>query len=634
MGFKKTKRVAFPAGAQTSIASSKTSKNKVKLLIVESPGKLATLRKILGSGWIFEASIGHTTELAHDGHKKLGFDLLTDQVITRYIPRADRGRRVLAQLRRAVKQADEVYLATDPDREGEAIAWHLVEQLRLKKYLRVSYTQITEAAVQTAIANPRKLDFPMVHAQRARQCLDKLVGYEVSPLLWNSSGGKSAGRVQSATLHLVCERERARLAFRPEDYWTLQAKYLSSHSATKQSISPDYFIANFVRLNQIDQNQIDKTQDQFTRISTGAEAEQIKRLALSTPHQVLEVVAKTELRSPLPPLITSSLQQVAGVRFKFSPQTTMKIAQELYEGIGGQGLITYMRTDAVQLSPEFVDEVRQWLSANSPESLPSYSKKFTSKNSAQAAHEAIRPTNVSVTPALAKDRLNRNQFQLYELIWSRAVASQCKNASLAKTRIVIEAATTRWVANGMQIKELGYLKFWKNTEDEIELPQLVAGQLLQLQAIKIEQKTTQAPPRYSEAKLVQLMEKSGIGRPSTYASTVLTLKDRDYVVIEKEALKPTDLGLNTDIVLTRTIPELVDIKFTAQMEKSLDEIADQKLEWQKFLCQWNGEFLQAAIGRARHALQQNPEFKMMGQAWKSKAAKAQGPFRTKTKRKL
>ncbi|RYG56380.1 DNA topoisomerase I, partial [bacterium] len=389
---------------------------------------------------------------------------------------------------------------------------HLVEQLRLKKFVRVSYTQITDSAVRAAIQNPRKLDYPLIHAQQARQCLDKLVGYEVSPLLWNSSGGKSAGRVQSATLHLICERERERLNFKPEDYWTLQAHYRSG------------LLAQFEKEA--------KSEEESRRVRSAAEAQEIERIGRTEPHVVSKLEDREEKRLPLPPLITSSLQQTAGVRLKFSPQKTMKIAQELYEGIGGKGLITYMRTDAVTLSPEFVGEAREWLAANAPEALADRPPSFRTKAEAQGAHEAIRPTTASFTPDQAREILNNEQFQVYRLIWERAIASQCKPARLSRGIIEIRAGSTRWIARGLTILDPGYLRFWRNIEDERELPRLTLGQRLDLQDIKVEAKKTQPPSRYSEAKLVQLMEKLGIGRPSTYASTVMTLKDRDYVFTE------------------------------------------------------------------------------------------------------
>jgi DNA topoisomerase-1 len=570
----------------------------VNLLIVESPGKLKTLKKILGPGWILEASVGHTTELAHDGEKNLGFEIANDQVITRYIPRAPRGYQVLSKLRAAAKQADQVYLAMDPDREGEAIAWHLVEQLRLKKFVRVAYTQITESAVKAAIQSPRSLDFPLVHAQRARQCLDKLVGFEVSPLLWNTTGGKSAGRVQSATLHLVCERERERLAFVPQDYWTLHSHYAEGLIAQYE---PPKVPAKDSAKNENDLSE-------SGRVSTKEEAERIEKIARTSPHVVSKIEDREEKRLPPPPLITSSLQQMASFRLKMSPQKSMKVAQELYEGVGGAGLITYMRTDAVTLSPEFVQEARTWLSEAAPECLPAQAPTFRTRADSQGAHEAIRPTSAAATPEKLRHKLNAEQFALYRLIWERAIASQCKPARLAKSLIEVRAGETAWVARGSRVIEDGYLRFWKNIEDDRELPLLKHGQVLGLKDIKVDKKTTQPPSRYSEAKLVQLMEKLGIGRPSTYASTVTTLKDREYIVLEKDVLAPTALGMSTDQVLMQAIPDLVDVAFTAQMENSLDQIAEAKIGWEKFLNDWNRDYFREAMRKAHALIGAKPKF--------------------------
>jgi DNA topoisomerase-1 len=553
-----------------------------KLLIVESPGKLKTLRKILGRDWVLEASVGHTTELAHDGPKRLGFEMKDGRIDTRYIPRGTRGKQVLAKLREAVKKADQVYLATDPDREGEAIAWHLCEQLRLKRFVRVSYTQITESAVKAAIANPRTLDLPLIEAQRARQCMDKLVGYEVSPLLWNSTGGRSAGRVQSATLHLICERERARLAFKSEDYWILQAKYLEGFSARYEAPQ--------------------ENSEESGRVKSEVEAKRIAQAAGAAPHRVHRIAKREENRTPPPPLITSSLQQAAGMRFRYPPQKTMKIAQELYEGVGGKGLITYMRTDAVALSPEFVQEARTWLQKNSPDALADRAPIFKTRADAQGAHEAIRPTSVDLTPEKAQALLSREQLGIYTLIWERAVASQCRPARLSRTEVEIHAGPTRWIARGMQVLAPGYLRFWQNIQDETELPLLKEGQVLRLDQIEIKKNKTEPPSRYSEPKVVQLMEKLGIGRPSTYASTIMTLKDREYVTSEKGLLAPTTLGMATDDALGKAIPELVDAKFTAEMEESLDRIAEGKLDWERYLCGWNEGYLRPALTKARSAL--------------------------------
>ena len=563
-----------------------------KLFIVESPGKLKTLRKILGPDFILEASVGHTTELGSDGPKRLGFELKNGKVITHYVARGDRGRQVLKKLKEAAARADMVYLATDPDREGEAIAWHLVDQLKIKKFCRVAYTQITEVAVKKALANPLELDRGLIESQRARQCLDKLVGYEVSPLLWNSTGGKSAGRVQSATLHLVCERERERMNFKPEKYWVLKSDYTEGLTATYE---PEAVVQKQVPGESGDA-------DESVRVKTEAEAKRIEQIARTHPHIVDSCDQKIEPRNPPPPLITSSLQQVAGVKFKFSPKHTMKVAQELYEGISGKGLITYMRTDAVTLSPEFIDESRQWLGENAPETLPDKSPTYRAKADSQAAHEAIRPTTVTMTPDKARSMLSPDQFKLYSLIWERAVASQCKPARLSKTKITVLAEKTRWISRGMVVVEQGYLRFWKNLEEDKELPKVEVKQNLGLKDVKVSSQETKPPPRYSEPRLVQVMERKGIGRPSTYASTIATIKDREYVTLEQALLVPTSLGMATDEALTKALPDLVDTQFTATMENALDQIAEGKLPWEQYLCDWNEKYLQPALVTAKQVL--------------------------------
>ncbi|MBI3555957.1 MAG: type I DNA topoisomerase [Deltaproteobacteria bacterium] len=572
-----------------------------RLFIVESPGKLKTLRKILGEGWLIEASVGHTTELAYDGPKRLGFEFKNGKIDTHYVARGDRGKQVLAKLKKAARGAEMVYLATDPDREGEAIAWHLVDQLGIKKFCRVAYTQITDAAVKKALANPLKLNISLIEAQRARQCLDKLVGFEVSPLLWNSTGGKSAGRVQSATLHLICERERERLNFKPENYWVLKSLYGQGFEAIYE---PPQTVGQAAGTLAAPAAKPGEPVDEFesNKVRTEDEAKRIEKIARASPHMVEGTEQKVESRTAPAPLITSSLQQVAGAKFKFSPKHTMQVAQELYEGINGKGIITYMRTDAVTLSPEFIAETRAWLEKNAPEVLPPTAPSYRAKADAQGAHEAIRPTSVELTPERARSLLSPDQLKLYTLIWARAVASQCKPAKLSKSKISVRAADTLWVARGTVVLEPGYLEFWQNLETDKVLPTVAKGQPLALEDVKITARTTAPPPRYSEPRLVQLMERKGIGRPSTYASTISTLKDRDYVVLEQNVLAPTKLGMATDDALSKALPDLINTEFTATMEQALDTIAEGKLGWEKYLTEWNSSYLVPAVAKARELL--------------------------------
>ncbi len=574
-----------------------------KLLIVESPGKLKTLRKILGSGWDVQPSVGHITELAHDGEDSLGFDLNESSITCRYVPRGDRGKEVIQKLRAAAKSASEVYLATDPDREGEAIAWHIAEQLKLSQPKRIVYTQITEQAVRQALMAPRTLDTDLINAQRCRQCLDKLVGYKVSPLLWSSTGGKSAGRVQSATLHLVCQREREIQAFQPVDYWSVWVEYAEGlkafYSASQQTdAAPE---------EEDDANKKDEDKaPESSRVLSQAEADNLVALAKAHPHHVVNTEGKTTTKAPPPPFITSSLQQSAGAILGFNPEKTMAIAQSLYEGVelpsGPKGLITYMRTDDITLSPEFMAQARDYLAAHDPKNLPEKPPKHRSKDSAQAAHEAIRPTDITLTPSAIKAHLNAEQYQLYELIWRRALASQAAPAKLIKSRIITQSGPVTWEARSMMVSFAGYTTYWNNLEKESSLPMLTQGQALTVHEAAHEKKQTQPPSRYTEPKLVQLMERKGIGRPSTYASTLKTLKTREYLVLKGKVLHPTNLGMQTDEVLSTVLPDLVATQFTAEMESALDAIAEGKNQWEPYLLGWNRGYLRPALEQASQHL--------------------------------
>jgi len=572
-----------------------------RLLICESPGKIKTLRGILGAGWDVQASLGHVTELADDGEDHLGFDLGESGITCRYVPRGAQGAATLRKLRAAAAAASEVYLATDPDREGEAIAWHLARELRLKAPRRITYTQITQAAVQAALRAPRTLDLDLISAQRARQCLDKLVGYRVSPLLWRSTGGRSAGRVQSAALHLACEREREIAAFVPVDYWSVWVDYAEG------------FRAFYRGEPSVEEEATPTTDDaagrqaaapESTRVLSEAAAEALVAAARSHPHRVLEVYCRDASKASPPPFVTSALQQAAGALLGMSPERTMRIAQELYEGIdlpgGRKGLITYMRTDSPALAPEFVEAVRGWLGTHSPESLPARAPRHRGRSAvAQEAHEAIRPTDVALTPRTIRPHLGEEQLRLYDLIWRRAVASQCTPARLEKTTIVTRSGEVHWQARGMRVVAPGYTKFWNDLQAEVVLPALEPDQPLTLDGAAHEKKRTQPPPRYGEPRLVQLMERRGIGRPSTYAATIRTLKERGYLTLEGRALVPTPLGLATDELVGRAIPDLVDCRFTAAMEESLDEIAAGRRPWETYLLGWNRDYLAPALERAR-----------------------------------
>ncbi len=519
----------------------------MKLLLIESPGKLKKLKQILGADWNIKATMGHVVELANDGDDSLGFTLdpQNNRIDCRYTPRGTRGKQVLKELREAVKQASEVYLATDPDREGETIGWHLAQQLRLKNPQRVVYTEITEKAVRQAIAHCRPLDLNLIAAGRCRDTLDKLVGYRGSPLLWKlGNGAKSMGRVQSATLHILCQREREIQAFTPQDYWSVFVDYGEGFRA--------YYAGLAISPNETEQSQPDdaadlqKKQVESVRVLAQQQADHLVDLARTHPHKVVSVDAKTESRKPPAPFTTSSLQQAAGSRLKYGSEKTMKLAQTLYE----QGLITYMRTDSVALSDDYCQEARQWLQQNDPQNIPERVATQKSKAGAQEAHEAIRPTHVGNTPDSLGGKLGQEEAKLYSLIWGRSLASQCKSAQLEKTRIVSQSGTVFWQARGQVVAFKGYTTYWNDISGDNELPIVQQGQQLKLKQAGSEKKQTQPPPRYTEPKLVQVMEKKGIGRPSTYAPTVKVLREREYAILQKGNLQPTQRGMEVVDILT------------------------------------------------------------------------------------
>jgi DNA topoisomerase-1 len=573
----------------------------VKLLIVESPGKIKKLKSILGAGWDVKASVGHIRQLSNEGESALGFTIAEDHLDCHYIPRDERARKTIAGLKAAAKQASEVVLASDPDREGETIAWHIAQVLHLRQPKRVVYQEITEAAVRAAIANPRQLDMHLVEAGRCRDCLDKLVGYKGSPLIWRlNNGAKSVGRVQSATLHLVCQREREILAFVPQDYWSVFVEYEEGFRA--------YFFRNMDVPSQpqpteeedaaVDDSGRKETVTESTRVLTVEEADRLVAVAQAHPHQVLSIEGKVSPKKAPPPFTTSSLQQAAGSRLKFSPEQTMQIAQKLYEA----GLITYMRTDSVQLSPEFCASAREWLQTHDADNVPKQVARQRSSKTAQEAHEAIRPTDIHKPSAELKQQLSEVEFKLYVLIWMRAIASQSKPAQIRKTKVITQSGPVQWQVKGQVVEFAGYSKYWKDINADSQLPNLTVEQALTLSNAGHEAKQTQPPPRYTEPKLVQLMERRGIGRPSTYAPTIATLKQRSYVQLLKGKVQPTELGLQVDEFLGKTLPELLESEFTAQMEASLDAIAAGRQEWQKYLIQWNQSYFEPALSKAMQGL--------------------------------
>ncbi|MGB3613294.1 MAG: type I DNA topoisomerase [Elainellaceae cyanobacterium] len=567
------------------------------LLLIESPGKLKKLGQILGSGWIIKASMGHVRELTNDGEDALGFDLGDASVDCRYQPRDARSKKVLSELRQAVKKADRVYIATDPDREGETIGWHLQQALRLKNPQRVVYSEITPQAVRAAIAHPRILNQDLVAAGRARDCLDKLVGYIGSRhVVWPlNNGAKSMGRVQSTALHLLCLREREIQTFTPQDYWSVWVTYGEGFKAFYRSgLKPQRKSAKHAD---------DKgAETESERVTSQQRADALVAIAQAHPHHVLQIDGKQTTQSPPPPFVTSTLQQAAGSKLRFSPEQTMKVAQSLYE----KGHITYMRTDSVVLSAPFCETVRQYLQQHDPTNMPRKTTRHRAVKGSQDAHEAIRPTEVTHLPQSLQQELSSDQARLYGLIWNRTVASQCAPARLRKTRVVTQSGDAYWDARGQVLEFAGYTRYWNNLSADAVLPALTQGQTLQLEQAQADQKQTQPPPRYSEPKLVKLMEQKGIGRPSTYAPTIKTLRQREYVDLLQGKLQPTALGLALDGALEKLLPDLIQPEFTAQMEAALDTIASGDQDWQAYLIGWNQGYFAPAIARAKSQLSLPP----------------------------
>lgn len=592
------------------------------LLLIESPGKLKKLGQILGPNWLIKASMGHVRELASDGEDALGFDLGLSAIECRYQPRDARSQKVLSELRQAVKKADQVYIATDPDREGETIGWHLQQALQLRNPLRVVYSEITPQAVRAAIAAPRHLDQNLVAAGRARDCLDKLVGYKGSRhVVWPlNNGAKSMGRVQSATLHLICQRERQIQTFVPEDYWSVSVTYAEGFKAFyrrhPKAQRPAAKAAGAAVPEKASEPTSEPASERATsreseRVSSQQQADALVAIAQTHPHKVIQIEGKQSQQSAPPPFVTSTLQQAAGSKLHLSPEQTMKLAQALYE----KGHITYMRTDSVLLSAPFCQAVRQYLQQHDPTNLPARAPQHRAPKGAQAAHEAIRPTAVDALPQQLQQSLSAQEARLYELIWNRAIASQCAPARLRKTRVVSQSGVAYWEARGQVLEFAGYTRYWPNLSADSVLPALSLGQSLTLTQAQAEAKQTQPPPRYSEPNLVKLMEQQGIGRPSTYAPTLKTLQQRAYVELLQGKLQPTALGLDLDTALAQLLPDLIQPAFTAQMEAALDAIAAGQQEWQTYLINWHRNYFSPALAQAAVQLRSRaPALAMSGGA--------------------
>ena len=560
------------------------------LVVVESPAKARTIKKILGRDYIVESSVGHIRDLPT---KELGVDI-ENAFRPKYVLIRGKGK-VVKSLQSEARKVENIYLAADPDREGEAICWHLAEELKKTKkpIYRITYNEITKSAILNAIENPGEIDMSLVDAQQARRVLDRLVGYQISPILWRSvKPGLSAGRVQSVAVRLICEREEEIEKFEPKEYWTL--------TATLTPIDVEHLFP--AKLHKIGSKK-----GEINNYGFRIDEERAKELTADakTKNYVVEKVEKRERKQrPVPPFITSTLQQEASRKLRFAAKKTMFIAQQLYEGLeigseGSVGLITYMRTDSTRVAQEAVQAARNHIKNTYGEAyLPARAVNYRSKKGAQDAHEAIRPTVPLRTPAELKSYLNNEQYRLYDLIWKRFIASQRNPAILDATTIDIKAGTYLFRATGSVIKFNGFRRIYMEgkddtaananevSEENINLPTVKAGDALDLRKLEPKQHFTQPPPRYNEATLVKMLEAKGIGRPSTYASILSTIQDRGYVTRERRQLVPTDVGRLVNTLLIKGFKNIVDVRFTAEMEEQLDIIAEGKVKWSHTL----GEF--------------------------------------------
>ncbi|MFP4084965.1 MAG: type I DNA topoisomerase [Desulfonatronovibrio sp.] len=547
------------------------------LIIVESPAKVKTIKKFLGKDYLVEASVGHIRDLPKKTlgvNEDAGFEPEYEIIYGK--------KKVVTKLQQSAKKSERIFLAPDPDREGEAIAWHIAELIKKQNsnITRIQFNEITSRAVKEALKHPRELNKDLFNAQQARRVLDRLVGYKISPLLWSKvKRGISAGRVQSVALRMIVERERERQAFNPEEYWVFKA--LLSNAA-KQDF----------------ESQLWKIDNKKAHVGSEKEARALEATLKKSSFTVKEVEEKERKRDPKPPFITSTLQQEASSRMGFTAKRTMSVAQRLYEGVelgdkGTTALITYMRTDSVRVSKDSQASAKKWIISNlGKDYYPAKTRFFKSKGSAQDAHEAVRPVDPAITPEEIRSYLPRDQFMLYKLVWERFMASQMAAARFWDTTVTVAAANTLWRSKGERLIFDGYLKVYSasGTKDDISLPKLEQGEGLNLEKLMTEQKFTQPPARYSESSLVRKLEELGIGRPSTYAAIISTLLDREYVSLEEKNFLPTELGSEVCDLLVEHFPTLLDLKFTAQMEESLDTVAEGKKDWVELLKQFTAEF--------------------------------------------
>lgn len=567
-----------------------------KLVIVESPAKAKTVGRFLGKGYTVKASVGHVRDLLHS---QLSVDVEHDFTPKYRVPNEKKA--VVRELKALARTAEEIYLATDPDREGEAIAWHLLEAANIEPSItrRVVFHEITEPAVADAFAHTREINMDLVNAQQARRVLDRLVGYSLSPLLWRKVRSRlSAGRVQSVALRLIVEREREIQAFVPVEYWKIAAEF-------QPSGNKDTFIARLTRVDEVE-----------PELKKQVEVDPILADMAQAAYEIGRIKRGERKRNPLPPFITSTLQQEASRRLGYTARRTMALAQQLYEGIdigqdGSVGLITYMRTDSTNVAELAQTEARQFIASRYGEKfLPPEAPQYkTRARGAQEAHEAIRPTSVLRQPDSIKEFLNRDQFRLYQVIWQRFMASQMTFA-LYDTLAVDVAGTGQHTyllrASGSTVRFLGYLVVYEEAKDEDQQVEeesenaripagLTEGQVQRLVRLLPEQHFTQPPPRYSESSLVRLLEENGIGRPSTYAPILGTIQQRGYVVRDAKRLIPTETGILVNDLLIEHFPEVLEVGFTAHMEEDLDRVASGELPWVDVIREFYGPFAQQVV---------------------------------------
>lgn len=556
------------------------------VVIVESPAKARTIAKFLGKGFSVVSSMGHIVDLPQ---KKLGVEV-ENGYKTEYVIIPGK-KKLLTELKKTAKDADSIYFATDPDREGEAIGWNLKEWMKLKgqKVYRVEFHEITKNAITEAFRTPRSFDEDKIKAQQARRILDRIVGYFLSPLLWKKvTRGLSAGRVQSAALRLIVEREREIQAFVPKEYWSIEADLRKKEGGEAE--------------RKVFQASLEKIDNEKARdLASKEESDRVLEGLRGKDFVVESVERSSRSRSSLAPFITSTLQQDAFNKLRFSTVKTMLLAQQLYEGIeageeGPVGLITYMRTDSTQVAETAIKEVREFIKDKYGKAyLPEAPRVFKSKKTAQEAHEAIRPTSAKRTPEEMQKYLSPDQLKLYELIWKRFVSSQMNPAQIEQTSAFIKAGNCLFKANGSRVVFDGFSVLYKTEEEQEEeaakeLPPLSQGEGLELLKLVPSQHFTKPPARYSEGSLVKALEEDGVGRPSTYAPIISTLVSRDYARREKGYLMPTDLGMKVSDLLVGYFPQIMDISFTAHMEEELDMIEEGKIDWVNILNEFYAPF--------------------------------------------